>query len=237
MSRNDDATVEALDEMMNNGVGPALDETEIEGIGADASPGFNWGTLITAAAEAANSGVTYAEQKKASEQSGRNSAAAAAKAIIADAAWASAEQQFDLATRSGDQGRIAPAQALQVHAAQAAQAAGSGLDVAGQIKRADAAQKALHDAASDALASPNDQAKAALSRAWQKVVAGTPSVAAGGGGGGALVHNKYGSTGGDSWFTRRYAGVPNYAWLIGGGVALTGLILLVRALLKRGGRR
>lgn len=236
--RNDDATVEALDEMMNRGVGPALDETEIQGIGADASPGFNWGTLITAAAEAANQGVTYAETKKASEQAGRNASAAAAKAITADAAWASAEQQFDLATRSGDQGRIAPAQALQVHAAQAAQAAGAGLDVAGQMKRADAAQKALHDAASDALASPSDQAKASLSRAWQKVVAGTPSVAAGGsGGGGALVHNKYGGAGGDSWFTRKVGGVPTYAWLIGGGVALTGLILLVRALLKRGGRR
>lgn len=238
MSHNDDATVAALDELMNNGVGPALDDAEIEGIGADASPGFDWGTLIKAGAEAASQGVKYAEDKKAAEQSSRNSAANAQKAIAADAAWASAEQQLDLAQKSGDSSRVAPAQALQVHAMQAAQSAGAGLDASGQGKRADAANKALHDAASAALADPGNQAKQALSRAWQKVVVGTPQAAAGGSGGGAggALTRRGGHDGGDSWFMRKWAGLPNIAWIGIGAVALLGLVMLVRSL-KRGRHR
>jgi hypothetical protein len=228
MIRNDTATLNALDDMLGG-----LDEPTLELLGAAAASsggGFNWGTLVDAAAEAAKQGVTYAEQKKADDAAAKNASAAALKAIAADSAWASAEQTLDIARQSGDQGRIAPAQALQVQAMQAAQAAGAGLSADAQAKRADAAQKALRDASTAALNAPGDQVKQALSRAWQKVVTSTPAPSTGSSGdaGSALALSRHG--GGESWFTKKTAGLPTGVWVIGGGaVGVTALVMILKA--------
>ena len=38
---------------------------------------------------------------------------------------------------------------------------------------------------------------------------------------------------GKHFLTRYYAGVPGWGWLVGGGIAATGLILLIRAAVKK----
>jgi len=209
--------------------------------------GFDWSTLINAAAEAANKGVQYSEQKKVQQKATASSAQALASSIAADAAWASAEQQLDLATQSDDATRIEPATALASQAAAASISAGSGLSADAQGKRLAAAQKAAKDAAQAALSSPVPAkgttpspaaaAKAAASRAWQKVLASVSAAGAGGGdgggGGGALsLRGHKGGEGGGSWFTSVHAGLPTYAWIGGGAVAATALILIIRALRK-----
>ncbi len=213
-------------------------EREVLGDAASsaAGGGFNWGTLINAAAEAANQGVKYDADQKAQKKASADSAAALARAAAADAAWASAEQQLDLAQQSGDPGRIGPASALQSQAIQAAMAAGATLSADAQAVRAAAVRKAATAAAQAAVSSPKDTAKAALSRAWQKVAAGASFGGAGSDGAISRVPSSYGDYGHESWFVKRHAGLPTYVW-IGGGVTIgTGLILLLKSLLssKRG---
>ncbi len=199
----------------------ALQEMLGDAASSPSTPGgpgaFNWSMLVNAAAEAANQGIAYDTQKKAAAAAAAASDSSAAKAIMSDAAWASAEQQLSLSPGS------APAQALQSQAMGAAMAAGAGLSADAQGKRSYAAQKAAKDAAQGALSAPGDLAKQALSKAWQKVIAlsGSSSGAAGGG----LVR-----FGGGSWFTTKHAGLPGWAWIAGGVTIPTALILIIRAL-------
>ncbi len=197
---------------------------ELNGIGA-----FDWGSVINTAAEAANKGVQYDAQKKAEQKVASDSNVAAQKAITADAAWASAEQQLDLATQSHDMGRIAPAQALASQTMAAAMAAGAGLSADAQGKRVGAAQKAASAAAQAALSAPADAAKGALSRAWQKVTSG----AIASGGTGTLDLSKHGGGAGGNWLTSVHGGLPVWGWGIGGVTAVTLLALIIRALRRK----
>lgn len=207
-------------------------QIEQEALGDAGAQAFNWGTLINAAAEAANQGVAYAASKEAAQKAAAAGDVAAARAISADANWAAAEQQLELAQQSGNPAAIGPATALQSQAMQAAVAAGGALTPEGQAKRVEASQKAATAAARDALADPKNGAKQAISHAWQKVTsAGAVSAA---GTGLALAHGGKGGAGGANWFTRSHAGLPTYAWLGGGALIGTGFILLLRALLRSG---
>lgn len=216
-----------------------MDLQNIEDDLEDIVGAFDWSSLISAASEAANTGVQYKASQDASAAANKTSAIALSKATAADANWANAEQQLDLATQSKDQSRIVPAQALQSQALQAALAAGAGLSAVDQGKRVIAAQGAAQTAATAALNSPGDTAKQSLSRAWQKVLATAINPAAAGamtgpGGKGGKAGGKGGAAGA-SWFTTVHGGLPGYAWLIGGAVTTTGLVLLLRALLHGGG--
>lgn len=230
--RNDDAVVEALDEM--------LDDGELLGAAAAAAgaTGFDWSNVIDAAAEGANQAVQYKASQDAQSASAATSATSTAGAIAADANWANAEQQLDLAQQSKDAGRIQPAQALQSQAQMQAMAASSSLSADGQTKRAVAAQKAAGDAAQAALNSPKDAGKQAMSRAWQKVLMGSGTSA----GAGASALAKHGGKGGmpgmsgGNWFTASHAGIPGWGWVVGGTVTATGVVLLIRALVGRRGR-
>lgn len=197
-----------------------------EAVGA----GFDWSQIVNAASEAANAGVQYKASQDASASANKASSVALAKATAADANWAQAEQQLDLAQQAHNPAQIAPAQVLQAQAQQQASSAGVGMSPADIAKRVAAAQQAAQQAAQAALSSPADMAKAAMSRAWQKVLGAAASP--GSMPGSALAKFGKGAKGGTNWFTATHAGLPGYAWVGGGVVVGTGLILLIRAMRK-----
>lgn len=225
-------------------------------IGDEIGVDFNWGTLVSAAAEGANQGIAYDKAKKAEAAASAASDQAATRAIAADANWASSEQQLDLAQQALAQamqdsakakdpvatssaqaaiaaanGRVAPAQALVSQAQGAAMSAGTGLPPDAQTKRVAAAAKAADSAAKAAVGDPTNGAKGALSRAWQKVMSAANAVStpAAVSEGQALARR---DGGGVSWLTAVHAGVPTYGWIIGGTAVGTALILIIRALRK-----
>jgi hypothetical protein len=193
---------------------------------------FDFSSLINAAAEGANKGVAYKQDQDAQNKAKADAAVAAAKAIAADVNWASAEQQLDLQQHSPrpDANALAAAQSLQNAAMQASMAAGAGLSPDAQAKRVGAAQDAMTKASQASLAAPGDASKAALMRAWQKVVAGAGAGMAPA----ALEAAKKGheGKGGTSWWTPTHI-----AYVAGGTVAVTGLVLLLRKFLHKGGHR
>lgn len=203
-------------------------------VGAAMADGFDFSSAIQAAAELSQKGVQAYQASQASDQAKKDQAGALARATTADASWASAEQMLDLARTSHDPARIAAAQALQASAQQGALAAGAGLISDTVAKRVAAAQDAAKKAAQDSLNNPNDAAKAALMRAWQKVAASAGIVPSGSSGGLTLsdAHGGRGGGGGPSFFTKHYAGIPGWGWLVGGAVTVTGIGLLIRAMRK-----
>jgi len=190
--------------------------------------GFDVASLFNAAGEIVNKGIDYKQSQDAAAKTKADQGTALAKAIAADAAWANAEQVLDIANQSKDANRIAAAQALQQSDSSEAMNAGTSQDSDSTSKRVEAAQNALNNASQNSVSNPNDKAKAALVRAWQKVV--SRAAVAPSGGGNPLSH--FGGSGGTSWFTKVHGGIPTWGWMAGGAVTLTGLILLIRALRK-----
>lgn len=197
---------------------------------APATGGFDPSFLIDAASELTKGGISSYQSSQASDAANKAAAAAAAKSVSADAGWAAAERDLDIAHQSGNAQQIASATALESAMKNAAAATAAGLTPAAQQQRAAAATKAVQNAASDSLASPNDNAKAATMRAWQLVAA---QVAAGA----ALAPNnpaapgsalaKHVETGGN-FFVKNVGGVPVWGWTLGGAAVLTGVVLLLR---------
>lgn len=196
------------------------------------STGFNPDFLINAAAELTKRGVSEYQTREANEKTKKDSAAALARAIAADANWANAEALLDIATQSKDASRIAPAKALQQSAQQAARNAGASLSSDGQNQRISAAQSAADKAATEALGAPSDTLKQARMRAWQKVVTA------------AMVSNAPASKGGDADiipskqhgsgnFLMKAAGpLPVWGWGVVGLTALAGVGVLVKLIRK-----
>lgn len=188
---------------------------------------FDWTQLVNAGAEAVNKGIQYKQEQDTSNAAKAAATAAAAKSIAADANWAAAEQQLELAAH--DPSQTVAATALQQAAMSAAMSAGAALTPDAQSKRAAAAQDASNKAAQASLAAPHDAMKAALMHGWQKVLAGVAAGGGGSGGGTSLMkHDK--SSGGGSWLTAKHAGLPGWGWLIGGAVGGTALVLILKKL-------
>jgi len=194
--------------------------------------GFDYGALISAAAEVSKEGVAAGQKKQADDKAAKDSAAAAQKSIAADANWANAEQQLDLAQQSKDAGKIAAAQTLQSNAMSAAVSAATGLSPDAAGKRVAAATAASTKAAQDSLANPKDAGKAAFMRAWQKVAsAATSGAAASGVSSTDIAKIKEQNSHGDGNFlTKMHAGIPTWGWMVGGAGVALGVFLLVRSL-------
>lgn len=195
--------------------------------------------LVNAAAGLAQGGVAAAQAKQAEDKTNKDSAAALSKSMTADASWADAETQLDLAQQSKDQTRIAAAQSLQSSTMMAALQAGQAVTGDAVAKRVQAAQDAQKKAAQDSLSNPKDGAKAARMRAWQKVAAAVVS------GAGPVAtqqaaamsaasdkHEHEGKGGSPSFFTKQVAGLPVWGWGVGLLTLGTGTFFLVRALRK-----
>ncbi len=198
----------------------------------DASSPFDLKSLISAASELSQKGVDYYQSNQADDKKKKDQAVFLGKAIAADAAWADAEQQLALVNpRNAVQ--LAAAQALQQQASADAMNAGYGLDSDTVSKRVAAAQKAAKAAASDSMANPGNEQKAALMRAWQKVAsraAVSPSSGGDSGGGGSLAHGGHGT--GASWLTKHWGPLPVYGW-IGVGVGTIAVGALVVHMIRR----
>jgi hypothetical protein len=199
----------------------------------DFDPSF----IVNAAAGLATGGVKAAQDKSAADKASKDSTAAAAKSLNADAAWADAETQLDLANQSKNSTQIAAAQSLQSSTMMAALQAGTGLPADAVTKRVQAAQDAQRKAAQDSLSNPKDTAKAARMRAWQKVAAavgggGAMMPSAGSAPGGADSHGHHGSDDQPSFFTKHVAGLPVWGWGLVITVVGAGTALLVHKLRK-----
>jgi hypothetical protein len=197
-------------------------------IGATAgAPGmFNWGTLIDAAAEAAQQGVTYKQQQDAAAASASATSASVGQSIATDAAWANAETQLALAQQGGNAQAIAAAQQIASSMAGASAAKGAGLTGDAAAKRVAAAQDASNKAAQASLAAPSDKTAAARMQAWQKVLAGVMSGGAGSSSSsGAMVKFKGES---ESALMKKFGGVPVWGWGVAGLGILTGIVILAR---------
>ncbi len=200
------------------------------GSGFGQSGGFDSSFLINAASELAQRGVNEYQSNEASNKSKSEVAAQLNKALAADANWASAEAMLELANQSHDPSRVAPAQALQMSAMNAAMSAGAGLPPDAVGKRVAAAQDAANKAAQDSLANPKDSLKAATMRGWQKVVS---AAASSGGAAGAAALAKGGGKfggGGGNWLTAKFGPMPVWGWGLTTIGVVVGGVLLVKAL-------
>lgn len=213
----------SIDEMMGH-FHPDIDHRALLGAGAPGA--FNWGTLIDAAAEAANQGVQYKQQQDATAAAASASSASVAQAVATDASWANAETQLVIAQQGGNPQAIAAAQQLASAMASASAAKGATLSGDAAAKRLAAAQDASNKAAQASLASPGDKLAAARMQAWQKVLAGVA-----GGGSSALSASKGDVpkfTGGGSGLTKKIGGVPVWGWGVAGLGVLTAVVLIRR---------
>lgn len=194
----------------------------------DSNP-FDLTSLIDAASELSKKGVSAYESSQAADKKKKDQATYLNKAVAADAAWADAEQQLDLAKQSNNAAQIAAATALQQQASADAMNAGYSLDPDTVSKRVAAAQKAAKAAAQDSMANPGNAPKAALMRAWQKVasrasVSPSSGGGGGGGGGGGLAH---GGGSGTSWLTKHWGPLPVYGWIgVGVGTIAVGALIV-----------
>lgn len=197
--------------------------------GFGSGSGFDSSFLINAASELAQRGVNTYEDEQKKQKAQADAQAQLAKAITADANWASAEAMLDLANQAKDPSRIAPAQALQSSAASKAASVGVGLPTDAVAKRVAAAQDAANKAAQDALASPKDTLKQATMRAWQKVAAQAGALSAGplapsGGTHGGGHHG--------NWLTKQWGPMPVWGWGLT-AVGVVGVGALVVHLVRR----
>ncbi len=206
-------------------------------LGDEPKKGFDPTMLVNLAAEAANRGIDYAEQKKAGEQAAADKAKAEGadrekleRAKVADQALASALTTLDLSKQSKDEQKIVAAQAVADVAASAAASAGAGLSYDALAKRTDAVTAAMKKAADESLSSPKDVRKAARLRAWQQVAQRVAAAAP------AAQPMGAPSGGFGEWLTRRHAGVPTWGWGLG-GLTLSGLATAIVVKLARRRRR
>lgn len=119
------------------------------------APAFDWTTLINAAAEAANRGVTYAQQKKAAEAASKTTAERVSAIVAADSASTAANAALAyaeaLAARPGatmaDRAKADAGRAVASNATLAQGIAASALTPEATFKRVEAATKAAREAA------------------------------------------------------------------------------------------
>src|SRR5260221_1815478 len=128
------------------------------------SVGFDWGGAINAAAGVTKTAIEQKQTADAKDKSKRDSDTAVAKSLTADAAWANAEANLELA--SIDPTSSAAAKAMRDTTKSAAASAGAALQGDGVVKRCKAAQDNLRDASTASAAAPKDIAKAAKFHAW-----------------------------------------------------------------------
>ncbi len=200
-------------------------------VGDDKKPGaFDASFLINAAAELADRGVSYEQQKSSSAKTAGDNDAKLQRAITADAAWAGALATLDIAQQGGDKQKVAAAQALANSAQATSASVGAGLPQELIDKRVQTAQAGANRAASESLAAPSDLAKTAKMSAWQRVAVAvaTPQAMTS-----ALVPNpnafQYGGARPtENFLTRSYGGVPGWGIGLVGAAALTGIIMIIR---------
>jgi len=207
-------------------------------LGADAAkgPSFDFGSLFSAAAEAATKGVDYAQAQSAANAANAAQDDKLKKAIAADSAWADAETTLDVTKQGGDASKIAAASSLASAMQAAAISTAAGLDADRAGKRLEAAQKMANTASQNALNNSSNAAAQSKMRAWQKVLAGVasassaPSTALTTSPDSALLakHGFSGGKGDGNFFTQKFGGVPMWGWMAGGAVVLTGVALLLR---------
>ena len=192
---------------------------------------FDYSTLLDAASEVSKAGL---KDYQDSQNAGKNQAAtdaATSKAISADAGWAAAEASLTIAQAGGNSQQIASAQALESAAKMSSMQSGAGLPAAAQTARVTAAQNSAKQAAQASLSAPSDAAKSAQMKAWQLVAASVASPTGSvPGAPGAGPHGGHES--GGNFLTKKVGGMPVYGWVLGGGVAVTGIVLLIKALRK-----
>ncbi len=196
------------------------------------SVGFDFGALVNAAAGVTKTAIEQKQAGDAANKAKSDSDAAVAKSINADAQWANAEANLELAAK--DPAEAARLRTVRDKLAAEAQAAGSALGTEAAQKRCKAANNALTVAMSAASSAPKDIAKQSKWHAWQKVVSACESKAVvdtGKPAEGALTQ----ASSGQSWLTVKRAGLPTYGWIGVGVGGLGALWLIIRAF--RGGKK
>lgn len=205
------------------------DEDLFEILGAEGgADGLSVPFAIDALSELAKRGVETYSSKQAAERAESSAKEQLRRSIAADAAWAAALRDLDVATLTRDAGKVAAAKAMADLTGADARSAAAGMSQDKINQRVAAAAAAAKQAAADAANSPADVTAQATLRAWQKVAQAAaipvPGAQAAATGGGALSS---GHQAGPSFWTRTHAGVPMWGWIAGGGVVLLGLTLLV----------
>lgn len=200
-----------------------------ESVVRDMSVGFDWGSFGTGLANAAAGTVSTAvQQKKESDAKAKDKSdqeAALLKSLTADAQWANAEANLELA--SIDHTSQAAAQVMRDKAKSDADAAAAALSSDGRDKRCKKAADNLQDMASAAHAAPKDVAKQAKFHAWQKVAAvcGPPSSS-------GDDNVKIEKHGGESFLTKKHAGLPTWGWGLIGVGGLIALFMILKSMRK-----
>lgn len=190
--------------------------------------GFDWGALISSAANVTKTAVEQKQSADAANKAKTDTAAAAAKAIAADAQWQNNEANLELVAT--DPVASTAARIQRDSAKAAALAAGAGLTGEALTKRCKAAQDALQAAAAAAVAEPKNAAKRAKFNAWKTVAdaCGSPPT--------AEIVKKDDRTPEEvagPWITRKSAGLPHWGWLSVGVGGLGALFLIIRAMRKK----
>lgn len=199
--------------------------TELVGEGDSGGLSAQYG--ISAAAELLSRGIKTYEDKQAAEKKRAEDAKKLDEAVRADVAWANAETTLEQADASAKEAARVVAQT----AMQRALAAGAGLSPELQKERAHRVQSAAMQAAEKATKSPGNKSLQAAMRAWQRVAATVATGAPLAPYSPEAAAAAAASTG--NFFTRQYGGVPVWGWAAGGAVVLTGLVLGIRAAVRR----
>lgn len=202
------------------------DEYEVvgEAVVQEMAVGIDWNALINASASAAKTGIEQKQASDTAKKAKHDSDAAIARAIEADAAWANAEANAELA--KSDATSSAAANVIRDSARREAAAAGAALQGDGIAKRCAVARAALNRTAAAAEVAPKDIAAQAKFHAW-KTVSDSCAVPAPSGGthdGGAVPGSGFLET-----LNTKRGGLPVWGWgLVGAGV-LTVLGILLRS--------
>jgi hypothetical protein len=186
--------------------------------------GFDWGGAVKGVFNVAETGVQQYQSDEDKKKAAAADAAALAKAIAADAEWANAEANLELA--AGDPTAQSAAKTMADKKRADAQAAGVSLSSDATQKRCQTAHDQYNQAATAVSGAPSDIAKQAKFHAWKKVsdACGTPSS----GGGSGLSP----SGGGTNFLTQVKGGLPVWGWTLIGVGGVTALVLVIRAMAK-----
>ncbi len=193
------------------------------------------GTVFNVLSEMVNKGVNIyktqeeeGKKKEAEKKSAIDVDMRTRQSIAADAAWAGAEANLDLAVNSPvkDAQRISAAQVLVQSAKSKALSVGSGLPSTATQKRIDTVQSSAQRAAEESFSAPQDMAKAAKMRAWQKVSSAVSDLSLS-----PVIKQSYG--GGSSFLSQSYKGIPMWGWGLGGAAVLVGGIMFIKSMKKR----
>lgn len=199
--------------------------------------GFDWGGLAQTAGGVVSFASDAADKDKAEKKTAADDKASLDKAIAADLAASNAVAKAAVSAKL-KQASASIDQTAAQNALAAQDKAGSNLSSDNQEKRADAADKALDMAVKNAQAKPSDGYLAALVSAWtqtaNKAHNGSITSSDDDGGKKGKKGKKDDGGGGQSWLTRPVLGpIPGGGVLALGAVVVTGLIFLIRALVKR----